>query len=50
MMPFGQRIVSTIFTSLNQYHVVLEVNPRFQTGPEALRGIYVNSSTDSRCR
>jgi multidrug efflux pump len=42
---FGQRIVSTIFTSLNQYHVVLEVNPRFQTGPEALRGIYVNSST-----
>jgi len=30
---FGQRIVSTIFTPLNQYHVVLEVDPRFQTGP-----------------
>ena len=29
---FGQRIVSTIFTPLNQYHVVLEVDPRFQTG------------------
>ena len=42
---FGQRIVSTIFTSLNQYHVVLEVAPRFQSGPEALSGIYVNSST-----
>jgi multidrug efflux pump len=42
---FGQRIVSTIFTALNQYHVVLEVAPRFQTGPEALRGIYVNSSS-----
>jgi HAE1 family hydrophobic/amphiphilic exporter-1 len=42
---FGQRIVSTIFTSLNQYHVVLEVNPRFQTGPEALSGIYVTSSS-----
>ena len=41
---FGQRIVSTIFTSLNQYHVVLEVDPRFQYGPEALKGIYVNSS------
>jgi multidrug efflux pump len=42
---FGQRIVSTMFTALNQYHVVLEVDPRFQYGPEALRGIYVNSST-----
>jgi len=42
---FGQRIVSTMFTALNQYHVVLEVDPRFQSGPEALTGIYVNSST-----
>ena len=33
---FGQRIVSTMFTSLNQYHVMLEVDPRFQSGPEAL--------------
>jgi HAE1 family hydrophobic/amphiphilic exporter-1 len=41
---FGQRIVSTIFTSLNQYHVVLEVDPRFQYGPEAISNIYVNSS------
>src|SRR6202163_3735451 len=38
---FGQRIVSTMFTSLNQYHVVLEVDPRFQYGPEALREIYL---------
>jgi hydrophobe/amphiphile efflux-1 (HAE1) family protein len=42
---FGQRIVSTMFTALNQYHVVLEVDPRFQYGPEALKGIYVNSSS-----
>lgn len=42
---FGQRIVSTMFTQLNQYHVVLEVDPRFQYGPEALRDIYLNSST-----
>jgi hydrophobe/amphiphile efflux-1 (HAE1) family protein len=42
---FGQRIVSTMFTTLNQYHVVLEVDPKFQYGPEALRGIYVKSSS-----
>jgi multidrug efflux pump len=42
---FGQRIVSTIFTDLNQYHVVMEVSPQFQYGPEALKNIYVNSST-----
>jgi HAE1 family hydrophobic/amphiphilic exporter-1 len=41
---FGQRIVSTIFTSLNQYHVVLEVDPRYQYGPEAISNIYVTSS------
>ena len=42
---FGQRIVSTMFTALNQYHVVLEVLPRFQYGPDALRDIYVNSAS-----
>src|SRR4029077_11299438 len=42
---FGQRIVSTMFTSLNQYHVVMEVNPRFQYGPNALKDIYVNSAS-----
>jgi multidrug efflux pump len=42
---FGQRQVSTIFTQLNQYHVVLEVLPEFQQDPEALRHIYVRSPT-----
>ena len=42
---FGQRIVSTMFTTLNQYHVVLEVDPKFQFGPDALNDIYVSSST-----
>jgi HAE1 family hydrophobic/amphiphilic exporter-1 len=42
---FGQRIVSTMFTTLNQYHVVMEVDPKFQYGPEALNGIYVKSSS-----
>ncbi len=38
---FGQRQVSTIFTQLNQYHVVLEVAPDFQQHPEKLQQIYV---------
>ena len=42
---FGQRQVSTIFTQLNQYHVVLEVAQDFQQNPEALKNIYVRSST-----
>jgi multidrug efflux pump len=41
---FGQRQVSTIFTQLNQYHVVLEVEPRFQRNPESLKDIYVRST------
>lgn len=41
---FGQRIVSTIYTTLQQYHVILEVDPKFQYGPEALDNIYVKSS------
>jgi hydrophobe/amphiphile efflux-1 (HAE1) family protein len=42
---FGQRIVSTIYTTLQQYHVILEVDPKFQYGPEALNDIYVKSSS-----
>jgi hydrophobe/amphiphile efflux-1 (HAE1) family protein len=42
---FGQRIVSTMYTTLNQYHVVLEVDPKFQYSPAALNGIYVKSSS-----
>jgi hydrophobe/amphiphile efflux-1 (HAE1) family protein len=42
---FGQRIVSTIYTTLQQYHVILEVDPKFQYGPEALNRIYVKSSS-----
>ncbi len=42
---YGQRLVSTIFTQLNQYHVVLEVDPQFQQHPDDLKNIYVHSST-----
>ncbi|GAC1630846.1 MAG: multidrug efflux RND transporter permease subunit MuxB [Candidatus Acidiferrum sp.] len=41
---FGQRQVSTIFTQLNQYHVVMEVDPQFQQNPDSLKNIYVRSS------
>jgi multidrug efflux pump len=45
---FGQRQVSTIFTQLNQYHVVLEVNPQFEQNPDALKSIYVKSSNGTQ--
>ncbi len=41
---FGQRQVSTIFTQLNQYHVVLEVGPQFKLTPDDLKNIYVKST------
>ncbi|HJW33113.1 MAG TPA: multidrug efflux RND transporter permease subunit [Holophagaceae bacterium] len=41
---FGQRQISTIFTQLNQYHVVLEVPPAFRQHPENLQSIYFKSS------
>jgi multidrug efflux pump len=41
---FGQRQVSTTYTELNQYHVVMEVAPQFWQSPETLRDIYVRST------
>ena len=41
---FGQRQVSTIFTQLNQYHVVLEVLPNFSQDPQNVRDIYIRPS------
>jgi len=40
--------VSTIFTQLNQYHVVLEVKPDFQRNPDTLKDIYVRSSNGTQ--
>jgi multidrug efflux pump len=45
---FGQRQVSTIFTQLNQYHVILEVGPQFQQDPTDLTHIYVKSVTGTQ--
>ena len=43
---FGQRQISTMFTQLNQYRVVLEVDPSFQKSPRDLDHIYVRGTTD----
>jgi multidrug efflux pump len=42
---FGQRQVSTMYKGINQYHVVMEVAQEFQQSPDALKNIYVQSST-----
>jgi multidrug efflux pump len=42
---FGQRQVSTVYTQLNQYHVVMEVEPRFWQSPEGLKEIYLQPPT-----
>ena len=45
---FGQRQVSTIFTQLNQYHVVMEVAHGFQTDPGDLSSLYVKSNNGTQ--
>ena len=45
---FGQRQVSTMFTQLNQYHVVMEVAPNFQTDPNMLNTLYVKSGNGTQ--
>ncbi|MHB1023776.1 MAG: multidrug efflux RND transporter permease subunit [Acidobacteriaceae bacterium] len=45
---FGQRQISTTYTQLNQYHVVMEVDQQFQQNPDALRNIYVTSATGTQ--
>jgi len=42
---FGQRHVARIYTTLNQYYVILEVDPAFQLGPDALDRIYATSTS-----
>jgi multidrug efflux pump len=42
---FGQRQISTLFTQANQYHVILETMPNFQSNPAKLQDIYVRSAS-----
>jgi multidrug efflux pump len=41
---YGQRLISTMFTQLNQYRVILETKPEFKDHPEDLGSLYVRSS------
>ncbi len=41
---FGQRQVSVIYSAINQYHVVMEIDPRYTQFPESLRDVYVATS------
>ncbi len=45
---FGQRQVATLFSPLNQYHVVEEVDPRYQLSTEGLRHLFVRSATSGQ--
>ncbi|RXH54621.1 efflux RND transporter permease subunit [Granulicella sibirica] len=42
---FGQRQINTMYTQLNQYHVILETDPRFQLTPERLHDIYIQGTS-----
>ena len=44
---FGQRHIARIYTALNEYYVILEVNPQYQLGPNALQRIYVLSQNST---
>jgi len=44
---FGQRQITTLFTQLNQYHLILETMPEFQTDPQKLQDVYVHSAGGS---
>ena len=44
---FGQRQISTMYTQLNQYHVILEALPEFQRDPEQLSKLYIRSGASS---
>jgi multidrug efflux pump len=44
---FGQRQISTMYTQLNQYHVILEAQPQFQLDPSNLANIYIQANASS---
>jgi multidrug efflux pump len=44
---FGQRQINTVFTQVNQYHVILEAEPQFQRDPKKLQKIYVQANTSN---
>jgi multidrug efflux pump len=47
---FGQRQISTMYTQLNQYHVILEADPAIQTSPAKLQDLYIQTNASSGTR
>jgi hydrophobe/amphiphile efflux-1 (HAE1) family protein len=45
---YGQTFVAVFYTQINQYHVVLEVKPEFQKGPESINDLYVKSGSGAQ--
>jgi multidrug efflux pump len=44
---FGQRQINTMYTQLNQYHVILETQPQFQQDPSTLKNLYIQANASS---
>jgi multidrug efflux pump len=44
---FGQRQINTMYTQLNQYHVILETQPQFQQSPDTLKSLYIQANASS---
>jgi multidrug efflux pump len=44
---FGQRQINTMYTQLNQYHVILETQPQFQQNPNTLKDLYIQANASS---
>ena len=44
---YGQRQINTLYTQLNQYHVIMEAMPSFQTDPSKLQSLYIQSNAAS---
>jgi multidrug efflux pump len=44
---FGQRQINTMYTQLNQYHVILEADPKFQQDPKSLKQVYIQANASS---
>jgi multidrug efflux pump len=44
---FGQRQINTMYTQLNQYHVILEAEPKFQQNPNTLENLYIQANASS---
>ena len=47
---YGQRQINTLYTQLNQYHVILETSPEWQTDPSKLNDLYIQSNASANAK